>query len=129
MNFFEGTLEQESGGLYFKGDGLRVRVHDGHVAALQAADTRNITLGVRPEDIQDTAFAVNPDPETVVEANVEVVEPMGSEIYLYLSLGSHNFIARVDSHEKAHVNQKVSLAFDMAHASFFSPEGEGPRIV
>jgi multiple sugar transport system ATP-binding protein len=129
MNFFEGTLSREAEGLYFKGDGFTVKVDDSQAADLKAANLDKLTLGVRPENIQDTAFAVNPDPKTLVKAKVEVVEPMGSEVYLYLTLGENNFIARVDSHEQAHVNQEVSLAFDMEHASFFSPEGEGERIV
>lgn len=129
MNFFEGTLVQETEGLYFQGDGFMVKVIESQISALKAVSGDKVTLGVRPEDIQDAAFAVNPDPKTLVKAKVEVVEPMGSEVYLYLTLGEHNFIARVDSHEQAHVNQEVTLAFDMERASFFSKEGEGPRIV
>jgi len=130
MNFFDGALSQESNGLFFKGDsGFSVKVDDSQVSALKDYGKTEVIMGIRPEDIQDSVFAVSPNPDNLVNAKVEVVEPMGAEVYLYLNVGTNNFIARVDSHEQARVNQEVTLAFDMAHASFFQTDEEGVRIV
>ncbi len=128
MNFFEGALRQTADGLYFEDGPMRVRVDEAHVGALLAAKEERVALGVRPEHIQDAVFAVNPAPGTTVRARVEVVEPMGAEVYLYLALEGRNFIARVDGHEMAHVNQEVSLVFDMAKAGYFRLDPEGARI-
>ena len=53
-------------------------------------------MGIRPENLYDK---VSEFPEATAKAKVEVVELMGSETYLYLSVeGSDtNTIARVDS--------------------------------
>ena len=60
-----------------------------------------------------------PNPDTVIKARVEVIEPMGSEIYLYLGSGKHSFVARVSTSQSAEVNQELSVALNMRRAHFF----------
>jgi multiple sugar transport system ATP-binding protein len=128
MNFFDGSLKQSADGLFFTCPSFTVRVDESHARALLAAKQENVVLGIRPEHIQDAVFAVNPIPENIIKARVEVVEPMGAEVYLYLNTGGKNFIARVDGHEQAHMNQEVSLVLDMARANYFTPGDDGVRI-
>ena len=128
MNFFEGTLSQRNDGLYFTEGTFSVRVEDVHAKKLLEANLDTVVLGIRPENIQDSVFAVNPSPESLIKAKVEVIEPMGAEVFLYLTVGEHSFVARVDGHEQAHVSQEVTLVFDMAKASYFQPGEEGVRI-
>ena len=52
-------------------------------------------------------------------ATVEVVEPMGAEVYIYLKTGAHSFIARVNAHQRAEVGQQLVMAFDMQKSHFF----------
>jgi hypothetical protein len=55
-----------------------------------------VTLGVRPEDIFDTVYAGNIATEgRTALSTVEVVEPMGSEVLLYLNTGKNTLVARV----------------------------------
>ncbi len=129
MNFFDGTLSQKADGLYFTEGTFSVKVDERQVKPLMEAKQEKVVLGIRPENIQDSVFAVNPSPDSLIKAKVEVVEPMGAEVFLYLSVGQHNFIARVDGHESAHVNQEVTMVFDMERASFFVPGEDGVRIV
>jgi multiple sugar transport system ATP-binding protein len=56
-----------------------------------------------------------------MEAVVEVIQPMGSEAYIYLAGHAQSIVARVLATEHFNVNQQVSLAFDMPHAHFFDP--------
>lgn len=128
MNFFDGSLAQGSDGLYFTEGNFKVRVADAQAKKLLDANRETVVLGIRPEHIQDSAFAVNPSPDSLIKAKVEVIEPMGAEVYLYLTVGNHNFIARVDGHENAHVNQEVNLVFDMERASYFEPGDDGACI-
>jgi len=129
MNFFEGTLAQKADGLYFTEGTFTVRVDDAHARKLLEAKQESIVLGIRPENIQDSVFAVDPSADHLVKAKVEVIEPMGAEVYIYLTAGTHSFVARVDGHENAHVGQEVTMLFDMAKASFFAPGDDGVRIV
>jgi len=119
MNFFEGELEQKNGALYFNEGNFSVRVEDAQAAKLSGRAGQPIAFGVRPEDLQDVLYVTNPNPDHQIKARVEVVEPMGSEVYLYLNTGKHTFIARVDVHDTADVNQELTMVLDMKKAHFF----------
>jgi len=122
MNFFDGTVEQRSGGIFFNEGDFAVRVHDEHLNRLMPYVGRKLRFGIRPEHINDALFVTNPDPEHTIKATVEVVEPMGAEVYLYCNSGRRNFIARVKSHEKARVGENLNMVFSMDKAHFFDPE-------
>jgi multiple sugar transport system ATP-binding protein len=128
MNFFTGRLEQKGGGLHFNEGKFSIRVEDGQAKKLSGRAGQDIVFGVRPEDVADVLYVPNATADHQVSARVEVVEPMGSEVYLYLSTGKHNFIARVTAHEKADVNQDLRMVFDMKKAHFFDPS-TGATIV
>ncbi len=119
MNFFNGTLIQDNGTLAFKEDNFTVQIEPEQAAKLGDYVGKDIVFGIRPEDLKDPAHATNPNPNHQFNATVEVVEPMGSEIFLYLTSGTHPFTARVDAHIKTDVGQKVTLVSTMKKAHFF----------
>jgi multiple sugar transport system ATP-binding protein len=119
MNFMEGTVLKKSTGYFFNEENFQVRVPDEMIAALEGYAEKEIILGLRPEDIYDKVYASNASPDNTITATVEVVEPMGSEAYLYLTTGKSPFIAKVDTHEQVDVNQDIELVFDMSKCHFF----------
>jgi len=135
MNFFRGKLVRRDGGLFFeeeKNDGVipsekfAVRVAQPQATRLMAHIDKSIVLGIRPESIATwTPGAATVNEE--VHAFVEVVEPMGAETYLYLRMGAHSFVARVQAHERFLVDEKIVLSFDLAKAHFFD-SGTEARI-
>lgn len=127
MNFFEGRIESEGGGLRFSGGAINVRPHDSHQKALAAWAGKPVTFGIRPEDLAATSPESGPA-DRQVRATVEVIEPMGSETYLYLSAGGRNFIARVDAGSRAAVGQPIVLTARMERAHFFDT-ASGAAIV
>lgn len=86
---------------------------------------KKVTLGIRPEDIYDRFYysGTKTEGRTLV-VTVEVVEPVGSEKYLYLTTGKNTFIARVDAHNKVQVNQDIEVVFAMNKAHIFDAETE-----
>ena len=128
MNFFEGRIEQKSGGIWFSEGNFTIRAEDSQAAKLSSRVGQAIVFGVRPEDVQDVLYVTNPNPEHQVKARVEVVEPMGAEVYIYLNTGKHTFIARVDAHDNADVNQQLTMVLNMKKAHFFDPKS-GETIV
>jgi multiple sugar transport system ATP-binding protein len=91
---------------------------------LSAYENRPVVFGIRPEDIYDKLFMTDAPSESVVTSTVEVVEPLGAEVYLHLKAGPHPLIARVGPHERPGINQDIDLVFDMGKAHFFDPETE-----
>ncbi len=121
MNFFEGRIEQRDGACWFIEDHFRVKLDDNAAKRMVSRAGQLVVFGIRPEDINDAVFVSQPKPEHCIQARVEVVEPMGAEVFIYLNTGRHAFIARVDGHDQAEVDQQLQLVLDMKKAHFFDP--------
>jgi multiple sugar transport system ATP-binding protein len=119
MNFFDGVLQAKDDGLFFCEDTFSVRLDEGVCGRLQANTGKPVQLGVRPEDMQDVVFATSPHPDHQLKARVEVVEPMGAEVFVYLNTGRSPFIARVDMQDRVAVNQEMTLVLNMKKAHIF----------
>ena len=83
---------------------------------------------MRPEDVADVLYTTNPNPEHQAKARVEVVEPMGAEVFIYFNTGKHSFIARLGPHANVDVNQELTVVFNMKKAHFFDP-ASGATVV
>ncbi len=119
MNFLKGSIKAQNGDYFFQDRGIKLRLLPQHYAKIAPYRDREVVMGIRPEDIYDKIFAQDARPEFTVTATVEVVEPMGSEIYLYLHVGNNNFVARVSNQDTATVNQDLQIVFDMSKTHFF----------
>jgi multiple sugar transport system ATP-binding protein len=124
MNFVDGKLAKKDGRVYFQGGRFEVGVVDDIVEKLNDYIGQEIIFGIRPEDIYDRLFVGQSSPDNTVKATVEVVEPMGSEVFLYLSTGPNTLTARVDVHTQASVGQELEFVFDMAKSHFFDKDSE-----
>ena len=124
MNFVQGTLVAEGGGLVFDEGNLRLPLPKEHHDALKDHVGKEVTLGIRPEDIHDPDSMGRSVEAVEIEALVEVVEPMGNEVFLYLTTGKSSFVARVDPVHIPTVKQRVRLAAEIDKAHFFDRETE-----
>ena len=119
MNFFRGRIEQKAGGLWFVENSFSVRLDETKAQRVANKVGSEIVFGIRPEDIADVLYVTHPNPEQQLKAKVEVVEPMGAEVFVYLSTGSHSFVARMNTAQPAEVNQSLTLVVNMKKAHFF----------
>ena len=124
MNFMEGMLKTENDTLIFDEGNFRVRISPQMSESLTPYIGKDITFGLRPEDIYEKGFAEGADEKIPAQATLEVLEPMGNELFLYLTTGKHPIVARVDVHETPEVGQKLDLIFDMSKAHFFDKDTE-----
>ncbi len=128
MNFVRGKILRVGGVLYFTEGTYRLRVVEEMAARLSAYERTDVLFGVRPEDLYDKLFVTDAPTECVVTSTVELIEPLGAEVYLHLRVGSQTFIARVGPHDRPEVNQDVDLVFDMGKAHFFDLETEAAIV-
>lgn len=124
MNFLEGKIAAQDGDFYFQDRGIKLRILPQNYAKIASYRDQEVIFGIRPEDIYDKIFAQDARPEFTITATVDIVEPMGSEIYLYLNAGNNTFVARVSNQDTATVNQDLQIVFDMSKAHFFDPHTE-----
>src|SRR5512136_2627911 len=124
MNFFEMQLLRSGDDLYAQSETLRLRLPPDRHTALKDYVGKAIVVGVRPEDIYAADFVAPGIRAAAIEAQVDVTELMGNEIFWYLLSGAHSFIARVDPRARARAGDRVALAVNLDKLHFFDKDTE-----
>lgn len=117
MNFLTCQLQKQTDGWHLASHNIDVPVPDAWLKKVAGYEGREVTLGVRPENIHKG----DPGRDKVV-ATAEVIEPLGSETYLYLKAGEQNLVARVSPDTRPAAGSEVILNFDMKKAHLFDKE-------
>ncbi len=129
MNFFNSRLVKDDRGIGFELQGnivyLNAEKYD--VPAVQEYVGKDVVIGVRPEFMSD-------DPETVVEAeksgsvfnaNVDVVEKLGAQSFLYATVNESTITASVNPIlSRTQVGDNVKIAIDNERVNIFDRETE-----
>ncbi|HOA14870.1 MAG TPA: ABC transporter ATP-binding protein [Bacillota bacterium] len=121
MNLMEGTIVRDGGSFGFdSGDGVLFPLPAERFGGLSERAGTEAVLGIRPEDIEDSEFAEEGPLKAFLEGLVEVVEPMGSETMVYLSMRrGRQIVAKVDPGTKAAFGRSMSLVADLSKAHLF----------
>lgn len=122
MNFVKGAIVKKDGRLYFNEGKFQVKLVDSMLKNVANYIDKEVIFGIRPEDIYDKLFVSSAPPENTIKATCEVIEPMGSEAYLYLNTGKSSLVAKVGGHNKPTINQDMDLVFDMSKIHFFDKD-------
>ncbi len=127
MNFLPGRLVSNQGKLAFEAEGGETTVPvvesepEPH-AALSGALGAEVLLGFRPEDLYVEGGASVPTLSHPIDAQLEVIEPMGNEIFIYAQLSGHAIVARVAPQPLPEPGQPVALRLDLGKLHFFDRE-------
>ena len=126
MNFADGKLIKKDSKVYFVETGGRINVKlvDSMIPKVEGYIDKDLTFGIRSEDIYDKLFVTDAPPENVVKISCEVIEPMGSEVFLHLSTGQNTIIAKVGARSNPPINQDMDAVFDMNKVHFFNKSTE-----
>ena len=128
INLMDGKIVKKDRKYYFDEGKFQVKLIDEMYSAIAPYEGKEVIFGIRSEDVYDKLFASEASPENTVKATCEVVEPLGSEVFLYLNSGKHNFIARVGAHDRPEVNRDMDLVLDMSKVHFFDPKTEATIV-
>ena len=119
MNFFPATLVRDSATLYAETSFFRAPL----AASAARATGRDVTVGIRPEDMDDLSTRgpeATRDGHLPVEATVEVVEFLGHEFQLHLrAAGGSTFVARVSTDTQTKPGAPIRLGFDLRKMHVF----------
>ncbi len=125
MNFIHGKVKKTRGLVFEEeGGGLQLWIQKKDEKKLLPYVTKEITLGLRPENIQ--LPGAGPAKGSRARVIVEVVEPMGNETYVYFSTrrSSNQCVARIDARKKPTVGKPLELVLDLSKAHFFDDQTE-----
>ena len=126
MNFLKATLKKEGGQYVIDAGSFQVGAPPAQQDKLEAYVGKPVIFGVRPSDIFDKNLK-NPIEATsanMLRTQVDVSEPMGDIITLYLTAGVHNLVATIDSETGAKDGEALDVVLDLAKTHLFDPETE-----
>ncbi len=122
MNFVDARIIQEDGNLFIDATNFRVKVPEGRCPLCYDLVGKEVVFGIRPEDIQDRMFCVDPIADNCFSAQVDFVEPMGSEMILYLSVGQISLVAKVTPKTAARQDSVIGVHVDTDRVHIFDKE-------
>ncbi|MBI5565750.1 MAG: sn-glycerol-3-phosphate ABC transporter ATP-binding protein UgpC [Chloroflexi bacterium] len=124
MNFFDVTISKSAGQLMAKGPGFTLPAPDRFSEPLTGYIGQKAVLGIRPEDLHDAEFVPSGIRGGTIQAQVDVTELMGNEVFLYLVTPGGQFVARVDPRTRAHIGNRVQMIANLDHVHFFDKTSE-----
>lgn len=124
MNFINGKVIKKDGKFFFKESDFSVKIAEDMYGKISQYEEKDIIFGIRPEDIYDKLFVAEASVDNTVKAVVEIVEPMGAEVFLYIIAGKNSLLARVGARDNPEVGQDIDLVFDTSRAHFFDKDTE-----
>ena len=126
MNFLDGTIVKK-GDQYsvdLGGDLIPLPKEKTADGKLDSYVGKKVKMGIRPEDIDDEPEFMAKHTDCQLDAQVDVSEMMGAEIYLYLEYKGNKMTARVAPTSKARNGDTVRVAFDPHKVHLFDVETE-----
>jgi multiple sugar transport system ATP-binding protein len=118
MNFL--SLKTEAGKLI--GEGFELHPAAAHSSAIKGLSGKEIYFGIRPEDL---SFTESPSSENNIPARIKVVEPLGADIHLLLTVaGDQPMVARTSPDHVFTVDDTVNFKVNMEKAHFFDSNTE-----
>jgi multiple sugar transport system ATP-binding protein len=122
MNFATVKVTQENGALWAANAGMQIKAPPEHMDALARYVGKEVTLGIRPEDLHVASPA---DPKELgFDVVVEVVERLGSEILLDVAVGTDTMVASVEPGIRANIHDHMRLALNPERLHFFDMQSE-----
>ena len=129
MNFIKGTIVKR-GDLSFRSEkgSLSFALDEKYESKLNSYLDKTLWLGIRPEDIHDSNAVSTSNNFVKINVKLEVVEPMGNEIFLYFPVDEEQFVCRISAKEKPETGIMKEISFNTGKLYFFDMKTENAII-
>ncbi len=125
MNFVNVMVEKDNNDILVDEGTFKLKLPESFKPRLEKYVGKKVILGIRPENMYDKLFYSGTVKEgSVITLTVDLIEPMGSEIYLHLSSGKNNFVLRADPHNTAKPNQIIEIVVNLDKLHLFDIDTE-----
>ena len=122
MNFVDATVVGRDNDIVIEASGFQVQAPESFGPRLAPYIGRTVVFGVRPEDISLRGPAAARTGSTL-SVRADVVETLGSEIFIYLTCGSHSLVGRMEVPDvPPKVGEMLEVDIKMAKTHVFDKE-------
>jgi multiple sugar transport system ATP-binding protein len=121
MNFFEAELVRSVDLLSLQTKDFRIDLPVEKSTFIKEYPENRVIVGIRPEDLLEAEDHLL---GKTIQSTVEVVEPMGSEIYVNVSAGEYALTARVGRKSRVQPHQSFVLEPSLEYLHLFDVRNE-----
>ena len=113
MNFLKGVISETGAGTHFRHPDIELNLKNKFRDYLD----QEVIVGIRPTD-----FSLKDG--SPIELTVDVIEPMGSELYIYGRRNRTMLTARLVKHDRPHPGENITLRIDPDKLYLFDARNE-----
>jgi multiple sugar transport system ATP-binding protein len=118
MNFLDVDVTRTGDKVQLKGDGIDIPLPDRYMASFSDFTGDKLVAGVRPEHLDVEV----PPPSGSLSGNADVVEYLGNEELIHLSVGGHDIVALIGSEHRVRPGDDLTLNISLDKVHLFDPE-------
>jgi multiple sugar transport system ATP-binding protein len=117
MNFLDVDVHRDGGLIRLVGDGIDIPLPERYKGSIKDFSGDKLVVGVRPEHLD-----VNTEgPAGTLSGNADVVEYLGNEELIHLSVGQHDIVALIGSEHRLRPGDDLSLKIPLEKVHLFDP--------
>ena len=126
MNFVPVTIVQQDENLLADAGSFQVTLPPKQAERVRNYIGKSCIWGIRPEDIYDKQLVglIQSLPGNTIPVDIDVIEPLGSDVEMYLKAGEVSIIAMIDSASPAKIGDRIEAIFDMEKTHLFDKDTE-----
>ncbi len=127
MNLIQGGIES-NGALQFKSELFNIDLPEPVTQGLTGRIGRDIIAGVRPEHIIDASLHSDKTLSSPQTIEIDVVEPVGNEVFVYFSEGDKRYCMRMAPERLYRPGDQIQVQFDLDKIYFFDVESDARYV-
>jgi multiple sugar transport system ATP-binding protein len=124
MNFIDGKISTNAEEFKSDSEIINISLNDEKKKLLKSYSGQQVTMGIRPEDIHDEKEIKSIPGSSEITVELDVVEPLGNEIFLYFTIEERQFISRIPAREIPSTKTMKKLFIDASKVHFFNKLNE-----
>ena len=129
MNFLTANVFDENGKFFLQGQGVEPYklpiIEEKLTDEIKTLAGKEVVLGIRPEDVYDeTNLKAKNFRDCVIKSEVDIVEPLGAELYVHTKVGSENMIGRIEPDVNVGTGMQFSAFVDPSRFHIFDIKTE-----
>jgi len=122
MNLLEAQLVAKDDRLLVEGKGFSIQVPPELASLIDRYAGRDVVLGIRPEHIFDREEVAEAPPGTSFTAQIDLIEPLGSETLVHALVGGQAITVKVSPDTELRRGHIAELVVDTRHLHLFDRE-------
>jgi multiple sugar transport system ATP-binding protein len=124
MNLLDARLVSADGVLAVEGRGFSLRVPPERAVGLDGYVGDEVVVAFRPEHLFDKEEVDSAPPGSELAAQIDLVEPLGSETIVHALVASQPVTARASADSELRRGQRVDLVVDTRHLHLFDRKSQ-----